>query len=337
MVGIDHVDVNIIGRYAVVKHCSVACCAPVSKIVDTLNSQMLGASVAEANADDELDNKADQLNLIKLTHVAVVGLLFVAGVIAQRILGDSVPSLVLFLVSTGLGLLPVLQEAFVSIRRFSLDIHILMVVAVVGAIIDEEYLDASLLMSLFIAAEMIEEVVMQRVRKAIKVSSGSVPKKATLVSGKSVMIEALRIGDVIAVRAGEMIQADGKISRGDGVVDESALTGEAAPVSKKKGDRASSGTVVQNGYIEITIDTAVENSTMRKLNQAVLDVQADKGAYGRIVDRVALYWTPGVLITAILIAVIGGSVTKEWNKYLLKVNVYCSCLDWFVICLTRRW
>jgi Cd2+/Zn2+-exporting ATPase len=256
----------------------------------------------------------------------LVGILFVIGVILQRAIPGSLPPLVIFLLSTSLGLLPVLHAAFISLCRYSLDIHILMVMAVAGAIVDKEYLDASLLMSLFIGAEMIEEVVMQRVRKAIKITSGSIPKKAVLTSGKSVNVDELRVGDSIAVRAGEMIQADGVVSKGDGVVDESALTGEAAPVSKKKGDRTSSGTVVQNGYLEILVDTAIENSTMRKLNQAVMDVQADKGVYGRIVDKIAMYWTPGVLICATAIAAIGGGVTNEWDKYIDKVRILCIFL-----------
>jgi Cd2+/Zn2+-exporting ATPase len=96
--------------------------------------------------------------------------------------------------------------------------------------VDKEYLDASLLMSLFISAEMLEEIVMYRVRRAIRSSnsSTSVPKRALLASGKSVNVETLRIGDVICVRAGDMIQADGVVVKGEGVVDESALTGNAS-------------------------------------------------------------------------------------------------------------
>ncbi len=103
-----------------------------------------------------------------------------------------------------------------------------------------------------------------------------------------------------------------------GVIDESALTGEAKPLPKKKHDKVSSGTIVQNGYLEILVETDPAQSTMMKLKEAVLDVQADKGEFGRLIDKISCYWTPGVLIAALCVSVIGGAATGDWTGYTMK-------------------
>eukprot|EP01034_Spumella_vulgaris_P043657 gene43657-54237_t len=236
-----------------------------------------------------------------------------------------------YLTSTALGIIPILHASYVTlILRHTLDIHVLMLIAIVGAIAAEEYFDASLVVSLFTGAELIESLVMMRVRHAVRASSsGTVVKEAFLVSGQKVLVSELKVGDVLAVRAGEMVLGDGVVVKGEGVVDESALTGESEPVRKKNGSAMLSGTVVQNGYMEVRLSTDAAGSTLSRLNQAVLDVQADRGEYARLVDQFSLYWTPGVLLTAFLFVVVGGAVTKNWHLYLYRGLVLlvlaCPC------------
>ena len=182
MNGVENVMVNIVGRYAVVKHCPVACCSPAEAIVDALNDKRLGASIQEANADndDELD---EPFNWVSLVHVLIVFMSFLVGVIAMDKVENHDVSMVIFLISIGLGLIPILKSAYVSINRRTVDINILIAIAVAGAIAIEEYFDASLVLALFLMAEEIEQYVMRRVRIAVKVSMGRVSKTATLVSG----------------------------------------------------------------------------------------------------------------------------------------------------------
>ena len=98
---------------------------------------------------------------------------------------------------------------------------------------------------------------------------------------------------------------------------------------KKVGNRVLSGTVVQNGFMEIVLDSNYLDSTMNKLNQEVLDVQADRGEYAKLVDRFSVYWTPGVIIGTILFVVVGGSITLDWNNYVFRGLVLlvlaCPC------------
>eukprot|EP00596_Hydrurales_sp_CCMP1899_P005052 CAMPEP_0119041538 /NCGR_PEP_ID=MMETSP1177-20130426/12527_1 /TAXON_ID=2985 /ORGANISM="Ochromonas sp, Strain CCMP1899" /LENGTH=735 /DNA_ID=CAMNT_0007007663 /DNA_START=227 /DNA_END=2434 /DNA_ORIENTATION=+ len=328
--GVEEVGINLIGRSAVIKHCSVGCCAPSVKILSILQEQRLGASIQEAGAEDE-EAQEELLDRRKLFIVGLACVFFFAGVAAQTLTTPfSRVTMALFVTGTAISVLPILKAALIStFVRHTIDIHLLVLLSVAGALALGEYLDACLVAFLFCGADLIEQVMIGYVRRKIKMNSGTMAKKAFLSNGKAVLVDDLVIGDVIAVRAGDMILADGVIIKGEGTVDESSLTGEAMPVKKKKTDRATSGSLMQDGYLEIEIDTDIGESTIKKLAQAVEDVQTDKGEYSNMVDKVALYYTPGVILFAALFIVIGGVVTNDWREYvhigIVLLVLACPC------------
>ena len=326
VLGIESVAVNIIGRYVIVKHCPVPCCAPGVKILDLLNSKHLGASIQEADGSSQ--DSEEQYDWIRIAHVLVVLLLFIIGLIFQ-FLSLGVEYVGLYLASTSLGVLPILYSAYLAIRRKAVDIHILMTIAVAGAIGGKEYFDANLVVVLLISAGLIESIAMMQVRMLISSSSASMAKEAYLSNGKKMKVEDLRVGHILAVRAGEMIMGDGVVIKGEGVVDESALTGESVPITKKLGAKVLSGTVVQNGFMEVELTSDFLDSTMSRLNQEVSDVQADKGEYAKLVDQFAVYWTPGVIVGTLIFVVVGGAVTNRWIDFayrgLVLLVLACPC------------
>jgi Cd2+/Zn2+-exporting ATPase len=248
--GIDKVDVNIVGRYCVIKHCPLDCCAPPLQIVEILNKKRLGASIQEV-AEQSIDTEDDGVSVYMQFHACVVSLLFVLGLSLAYINGAEEASKWCYISGVILGILPILKGAGIALLRQSLDINMLMIIALVGALAVGEYFDGSLLVALILIAELVEEYILASVRRAIKQTSTALPKQAFLANGQSKNVEALQVDDVIAVRAGEMILGDGVIMKGEGVVDESAVTGEAMPLTKVVGARALSGTVMQNGYLEV--------------------------------------------------------------------------------------
>eukprot|EP01034_Spumella_vulgaris_P026033 gene26033-32560_t len=326
-VGIESVAVNVIGRYAVVKHCTVVCCSPSEKIVEALNLKHLGVSIQEAAGSDE--EEVEEMDVARIAHVVTVGLLFAIGLVFSFINSLKTASDGVYLASIALGILPILHASYVTIVRQTIDIHILILIAIVGAVAAGEYFDGSLVVTLFIASELVESIVMQRVREAVKTSTGKLNKGAFLLSGKTVKVEDLKCGDLLAVRAGEMVLGDGVIVKGEGVLDESALTGESVPIAKRVGDKVLSGTVVQNGYMEVELTVDYLNCTMTKLNQEVADVQADRGEYARIVDVFSVYWTPLVIFATLVLVLVGGGVTGDWRKYvyqgLILLILACPC------------
>ena len=329
--GIESVAVNVVGRYAVVKHCNVACCAPVEKIVELLNAERLGAAVQEAGAEGDIDAEGESMPWLQLGFGALLLAMFFCGVAVQEEVGhDSAAALGVFLANTVLGTLPILYTSFVSVvLRRTLDIHVLILVAVAGSLASDEYLDAALIVSLFCAAEAVEQAVLCWVRRAVASTTASVPRTCYLADGKSVSVQDLRVGDIIAVRAGDMVLADGTVLKGEGSLDESSLTGEAVPVLKRMGDVVSSGGVVTNGYMEISVTVLAADSTLARLKQAVQDVQADKGQYSRLVDVFSLYWTPATLLFTLLFVTIGGGVSGDWDHYtqegIILLVLACPC------------
>ena len=203
LTGIESVAVNVIGRYIIVKHCAVSCCAPAEKIVDELNSKHLGVSIQEVG--DNKNDDEEKLDYLRIAHVAVVFILFVLGLLFQFIRSETAISIGLFLSSAALGLLPILYKSYVTILRKTVDINILMTIAVAGAIGGKEYFDASLVVTLFIIAELVESIAMMKVRQAVNSGSTSMAKEAYLSNGQKIKVEDLKIGNVLAVRAGEMI------------------------------------------------------------------------------------------------------------------------------------
>lgn len=327
--GIENIAVNIIGRYAVIKHCQESCCAPSERIIQILNDKYLGASIQEV-ADEDGSEEEFRINPYEGAHVLLVFLLFAVGLILHFEHIET-PCMWLYIASIVLGIGPILYSACISLFiRHSLDIHVLMVIAIVGAVASEDYFDGSLVVALFLGAEFIEQVVMLKVRKAVKSSSaGAIPSKASLVDGTTVKVENIVVDMVLAVRAGDMIMADGVVQKGEGVVDESALTGEAVPIQKGPGSEVKSGTIVQNGFLEVKVTSASAESTLQRLRQEVHDVQADRGRYAQLVDQLSLFWTPTVLVAAAIFVLVSGGVLKNWDiavhRGLLLLVLACPC------------
>jgi Zn2+/Cd2+-exporting ATPase len=325
--GIEEISVNIIGRYAIIKHCAMTCCAPTDRIVDMLNGKQLGVSIQEAN--DHEANIPDGPEYLHIFHGLLVVLFFIAAVIFDGTGEHQTYYYIGYIICTAIGLIPILYDSFIALYRRTLDIHILMAVAIAGAIASHEYLDAALVVTLFVLAEVMEGEIMRRVRNAVQSGVGSIPKSAILLNGETVAVDDLKIGDKIAIRAGDMILADGIVSGGHGVVDESALTGEAIPIAKAEGDKVISGTVVQNGYLEVEITVDPRESTVRKLNDKVSEVQADRGQFAKLVDQFAGAWTPFILVAATALVIIGGVATGDWykwtNRALVLLVLACPC------------
>jgi Cd2+/Zn2+-exporting ATPase len=196
--GIENVAVNVIGRYAIVKHCATPCCAPADKIMVMLNAKSLGVTIQEV-ADREAEEN-EQIDLKHVLHVAVVSLLFCVGLILHFFPPLERASMGVYLASVALGVAPILHASYVTVvLRHTLDINVLMIIAIAGAVAAEEYFDASLVVSLFIGAELIEAFVMLRVRQAVRASSTStVAKEAFMANGDKKLVADLKVKLLIA-------------------------------------------------------------------------------------------------------------------------------------------
>ena len=207
----------------------------------------------------------------------------------------------------------ILRNGYYSARTRSLDIDLLMSLGILGALTasvgfgEALYLEAGMLAVLFSVAELMEEYAMDRARSSLRELVDLSPTTATVRrDGEEVTVpvEQLRIGDHIIVRPGDRIPADGTVFEGESAVNQAPITGESVPVDKTDGDEVYAGTINEEGYLEVEVTAAAEDSTLARIVELVEDAQRDKTDHERFVDRFAGQYTPVVVTLAVLITVV---------------------------------
>jgi Cu+-exporting ATPase len=142
-------------------------------------------------------------------------------------------------------------------------------------------------------------------------------------------LENLRIGDVIVIRPGERVAADGKVLEGESHADESMLTGEPLPIAKAPGDRVTGGSVNADGVLNVAVEAIGAQSTLAKIIQLVENAQAGKAPIQRLVDRVSAVFVPVVLGIALLTLLGWGLTTGNWEQAILNavavLVIACPC------------
>lgn len=294
MKGIDDVNVNVVGKYVIINHCPIACCAPTSLILDKLNEKRLGVTIREVvNSDDEAEaidcsNCYDRLIDLDVVQLTLVFILFGAGVGIEYQTGDaeqSTISVAIYLCAIVLGLVPIAYESLKKLFiRGVTDIKLLMVIASIGSVLLDDFLDSALVVVLFLMSEVIERYVKQYVARAVEMTGGGIPRTATLLqTNKAVPTSALEVGDIIVVKTGEIICTDGVVVEGAGTVDESGLTGEPIAIEKAVDSSVLSGSILQSGFLHVRITVVPQDSSMQKINSG------KSGHLGNLYIQLVLY------------------------------------------------
>ena len=162
---------------------------------------------------------------------------------------------------------------------------------------------AAMIPSLITLGKMLEAMSKGRTIDALKGLMKMAPKTAVLIrDGKevTVSIDDVQKGDIFAVRPGENIPVDGVVVKGNSAVNESALTGESLPVDKKPGDKVSTATINQSGYLECEATRVGEDTTLSQIIKLVSDAAATKAPIARIADKVSAVFVPAIISIAVL-------------------------------------
>ena len=229
--------------------------------------------------------------------------------------------------------LPVVRGGYYSARNLSLDIDLLMGVAIVAATGVGYYEEAATLAVLFSIAELLETYSMDRARDSLRELMELSPDEATVKRAggeETVPVDALSVGDVMVVRPGEKVSTDGVVVAGESAVDESPITGESVPVEKTEGDEVYAGSVVEGGYLEVEVTSTAGDSTLARIVELVQGAQAEKTEREQFVERFADYYTPAVVALAVLTAVVPpvafGAAWGTWFvRGLTLLVIACPC------------
>jgi Cd2+/Zn2+-exporting ATPase len=240
---------------------------------------------------------------------------------------------VLFIGAITASGLPVVRSGYYSARQRSLDIDLLMGFAIIAATGIGLYVEAATLAVLFSVAELLEEYAMDRARDSLRELLELSPEEATVRRDgeeRTVKADEVRVGETVVVRPGEKIPVDGQVLEGKSAVDESPITGESVPVDKAEGDEVYAGTITADGYLEIEATSEAGASTLAQIIDMVQDAQQGKTEKEQFVDRFAGYYTPAVVVLAILTAAIPpilfGWAWKTWFvRGLTLLVIACPC------------
>jgi len=186
-----------------------------------------------------------------------------------------------------------------SLRQWTIDVDLLMVLAALGAAVVNAPFEGAMLLFLFSLSNVLQAYAIDRTRKAIKSLMKLRPEKALARrDGGTVLVplEELVVGDVLVVRPGESIALDSVIIEGGSAVDQSSLTGESMPVSKKAGDPVFAGTINQTGGLEVRVTKLAKDSTIEKLVRMVEEAQSEKADTQRMLDRAEQFYAVGVIL-----------------------------------------
>ena len=196
----------------------------------------------------------------------------------------------------------------------------------------DEAMEAVLVMVLFQIGSVVEYYASNKSKMAISRAVNMRIEKANLILEDKIIDvrpEELNINDKIIVTTGEMIPVDGVIYEGDGYIDTSSITGEYVPVHLSQNKEIYAGYVVKNGTLKIKVSKTYENSSINKILSLINSSGEKKSRADRFVDRFSKWYTPIIVIAAILTFIIGSLITNNWASYIhtsLEILVIgCPC------------
>jgi Cd2+/Zn2+-exporting ATPase len=225
------------------------------------------------------------------------------------------------------------RRALVSLRARVLDINVLMLVAVAGAILLGEWSEGASVVFLFALAQLLETRAMERARGAIRALMDLSPAEALVRRGSSeqlMAVDDVRVGDVVVVRPGEKIPLDGRVRAGDSYVNQAPVTGESLPVEKTAGSEVFAGTINGRGALEVDVTRLRRDSTIARIVHLVEQAQTQRAPSQTFVERFARVYTPVVLTLAVLVATVapltlGGSPADWIYRALVLLVISCPC------------
>lgn len=239
-----------------------------------------------------------------------------------------------FAVACVIGVAPVARRAFAALAAgMPFTIEMLMTIAAAGALAIGAAEEAALVVFLFAAGEVLEGGAAGRARDGIRALARLVPKTALLEteSGtRPVAAESLVPGQIVLVRPGDRIPADGAIRSGVSGIDESPVTGESVPVTKSEGDDVFAGSINTEAALRIEVTRAAADNTIARIIRLVEEAETARAPTERFIDRFSRYYMPFIVLLAAAVAVVpplgfGG----DWNTWIYRalslLLIGCPC------------
>lgn len=293
-----------------------------------------GKIEADVKIVPESGEKAESSGLKREIITLAAGAVIYAGaIILHSILKLDIPSLVLYIAAYLLLGYEILTATVKNVSRGNIfDENFLMTIATVGAFILGDYSEAVGVVLFFKIGEIFEDYAVNKSRKAITAAAGLKVDEAELLTEDGFVITSsqnIKVGDIIRVKPGERIAADGVVESGETRIDTSAVNGEPVPVSVRKGEKVISGCINISEAITVRATAAAGDSMISKIADAVENASASKPKIDRFISRFAKVYTPVVIAIAAFTAIVPSIITGEWQKWIYTALTFlvisCPC------------
>ena len=273
------------------------------------------------------NDKKFRFLFIGIIVVAIFEVLSLSGVDLPRIVAFP-----LFLtIIIGIGYKTILGGFRALMRLDFKSISLLMVIAVIGAFIIGQYIEAAIVIVLFTVGEYLEDVGIEASRSALRRLTEMIPKKVR-VKGKEneVLIEAVKVGEIVILQPSDLVPLDGTIVSGQSSVDESTITGEPIPRDKNVGDTVFAGSLNLHGYLETQVTKSAKDSTLAKIIELTFNAGKTKAETQKFIESFSRFYTPAILVITILLVAIPTLIfnqpfEKWFEEALTLLVIACPC------------
>jgi len=226
------------------------------------------------------------------------------------------------------------RKAIAAARAGSpFSIEMLMSIATVGAILIGATSEAAVVVLLFTVGEVLESVAAGRARAGIEALGALVPRTALRLeqgATREVPAASLGVGDLVLIRPGDRVSADGTITEGESEVDESPVTGESVPVAKSEGAAVLAGSINASGALQVRVMKPAADNTIARIIRLVEEAQEAKAPTARFIERFSAIYTPIAVLVAALVAVAPPLLLNaDWGTWIYRglalLLVACPC------------
>lgn len=243
-----------------------------------------------------------------LVTVAAAGVFLAVGFLGEIFLGlPHAVALACYILAYVAGGYDVAREALPGLFRGKFDTDLLMLMAAAGAAAINQWPEGAFLLFLFSLGHAGEHYALDRARNAVGALGKLMPGTARVKRGErveEVPVEQLGVDDVVVVRPGDRVPVDGVITAGESSIDQSAVTGESVPVTRKTGDEVFAGTINQENALDVRVTRLAGDNTLARIMRLVAEAQEQQSPTQQLTQKFTRWFVPAVLVMTVLMVVL---------------------------------
>jgi Cd2+/Zn2+-exporting ATPase len=278
--------------------------------------------------EKEPEGKIKSIYIIILSAIILINALYFNFFTQDKIISG-----ILFLLVAIISGYQIVPNGVRALFKGKFSISLLITIAAIGAFLIGEGAEGATVIFLFFIAEYLEDYASERAKKSIGTLIKLAPQTAVVKRGKKnikLHAHSVDLGEIVIVKPGDKIPLDGIVINGVSSINQSAITGESMPVTKKEGDTVFAGTINEEGYFEVRVTKRSDETVLSKIIDLVKSSQQNKSKTEAFIDRFSNYYTPAILGLAVIVATVppfifGLNFDTWFYRALVLLVVSCPC------------